>query len=207
MIVFRSILAHDRARPLALAAMLSLAAWPVLGEELNSERIERRFGSYGVAVLEQSADLRLANLFSVEEGGPICRTFAIVRFGQPLPAALAAPHRAILAGGSIGAVFEQHGWQITKTHLHVGEYAAQTDAGRVAELMRIALPASLAMHVYRLSAARHGAPVDYATIVELHHPDYLTLEALERLYAAPSSSLPPAERARLDELVRRSVAP
>lgn len=200
-------LAPERARPLALAAILSLAAWAVHGEELNSERIERRFGSYGVAVLEQSADLRLANLFSVEDGRRVCRTFAIVRFGQALPAAIAEPHRAILAGGSIGAVLEQHGWQITKTPVHVGEYTAQADARRLAELMRIALPASLAMHVYRLSAARDGTSVDYATIVELHHPDYLTLEALERLYAAPRSSPPPSELTRLGELVRHSVSP
>jgi len=45
---------------------------------LNSERIEQRFGSYGITVLEQSDLTRVSNLYTLEEERETCRTFAIV---------------------------------------------------------------------------------------------------------------------------------
>ena len=180
----------------ALAA--ALAALPVGSEELNSERIERRFGSYGVAVLEQSADLRIANLYSVEDAEPICRTFAIVRFELPVPETLRAPHKEILAGGSIGAVLKDAGWQVSKSHLYLGGYDASADASRLADLMSLSLPTALAMHVYRLDAVRGNDTIAYATIIELHHPDYLSERSLKALYdGSPSQPLPSAGLGRI----------
>src|SRR5262245_42966767 len=42
----------------------SSAAVPAAPELLNSERIEQKFGSYGIAVLRSDERLRVANLYS-----------------------------------------------------------------------------------------------------------------------------------------------
>src|SRR5690606_34722880 len=49
-------------------------------ELLNSERIERRFGSYGIDVLQSDGRYRVSNLYSVHDGAKICRTFAVVAY-------------------------------------------------------------------------------------------------------------------------------
>ena len=48
--------------------------------------------------------------------------------------------------------------------------------------MQLGNDAELAMHVYRLVLRKEEQVVDYATIVEVHHPDYLDSTALTRLY-------------------------
>jgi hypothetical protein len=40
------------------------------------------------------------------------------------------------------------------------------------------------MHIYRLSLNKAASALTYATIVEVHHPDYLDLDELARSYAA-----------------------
>ena len=56
---------------------------------LNSERIERKFGSYGIDVLRNDDAVRMSNLYSLRDGEKICRTFAVVlsrmSLIQPLP--------------------------------------------------------------------------------------------------------------------------
>jgi hypothetical protein len=84
-----------------------------------------------------------------------------------------------LAGGSIGAVFAERGWQVRKTHLHYGELDASP---RLAELMAIAPMTRLATHVYALDVVRDERVVEYAAIVEVHHPAYLNLADLESIY-------------------------
>ena len=67
--------------------MRSGAGGYVCGEEsviLNSDRIEQRFGSYGIEVLASEAGLRRSNLFSYEGDTAICRTYAVVQFAEPL---------------------------------------------------------------------------------------------------------------------------
>jgi hypothetical protein len=160
------------------------AAAPVR-ELLNSERIEQKFGSYGVAVLSSDTRLRVANLFSTARALPgageqrTCRTFAVTRYADELAPSVAAEHREIVAGGSIGAVFASHGWRVTKTHMYYGEIDA---APRVAELMRIQTGTRLALDAYVLGVEKDGAAFEYASIVEIHHPDYLGLADLETIY-------------------------
>lgn len=190
------------------AALVLCLLWACTGPPLNSERIERRYGSYGVTVLEQSPDRRLSNLYSLEGGRPVCRTLAIVRFQAPLPRELAPAHAAILAGGSIGAVLEAQGWRVNKVTRHVGEFAATDTARRLQALMSIELPASIAMHVYELSAARGSIEIPYATIVELHHPDYLSVARLTRLYGpVPEPTLTAAELDAIRARAQQSVTP
>ena len=165
-------------------------------ELLNSERIERRFGSYGVQVLRTEGVLRISNLYSETDGQRTGRTFAVVAYPDAVDPALAGPHAEIEGGGSIGAVFTRSGWTVTKRHLWFGELAA---TGMTAALMRIAAGMPLATHVYVLEVTKGDGVFDYATLAEVHHPDYLQLAELRRIYG-------PSSAARADEaLVRRML--
>ncbi len=139
-------------------------------ELLNSERIAQRFGSYGIEVLENDGRVRVSNLYSMEQGGRICRTFAVVKYPDSIDPALAAEHDEIANGGSIGAVFAAHGWRVGKTNLRFLEVDASP---RVAELMHVAAGTRLAAHAYVLDVSRGGRSIEYALLVEIHHPDYL----------------------------------
>jgi hypothetical protein len=174
--------------PLACAQPSVRTSAPALGaavispegrELLNSERIERAFGSYGIEVLQDGPPLRVSNLYSLENGVRVSRTFAVVRYPDGVPAAVAEEHRRILAGGSIGAVFATAGWTVVKSHLHYGERPA---ARTVATLMRIAPGTVLAEHVYSFEVTRGGERYPYATLAEIHHPAYLRRNDLERIY-------------------------
>jgi hypothetical protein len=149
---------------------------------LNSERIQLTFGSYGIDVLEQTDSIRISNLYSLEEGIKTGRTFAVVVYPGQVDPALAEAHRRILAGQSIGAVFKEEGWTVTKEHLYFGEIPLEADFQRVRGLMKLGASGPLAVHVYRLAVARADDSADYATIAEVHHPDFLTLADLNAIY-------------------------
>ena len=186
---------------LAAALASTLFAAVVAGqpaELLNSERIERVFGSYRIAVLESGAEVRVSNLYSVEGAREICRTFAVVRYPAAVAPAFATEHAAIVAGGSIGAVFAAAGWRVEKTHLHYGTVRAQ---GHAAALMSLAPGVELAAHVYELTVVKNDARHRYATIVEIHHPDYLQLEDLPEIYG-PLAEPPTAE---VNELLATAI--
>jgi len=150
---------------------------------LNSDRIRQRFGSYGVKILRQDQQLRVSNLYSVHGERSICRTFAVVRFAQPTAAELGAEHAAIVAGGSVGEVLRQHGWQVEKRRLQLTTLAAapQSEASR---LMGLTEPTTLAVDVYRLNVRRGKLVLPYAVIAEIHHPDYLDTMTLEAMAVA-----------------------
>ena len=153
-------------------------------ELLNSERIAERFGSYGIEVIESDGRVRVSNLFSARDGKRTCRTFAVVRYPDRVDPALAAEHDEIVHGGSIGAVFTAHGWNVGKTHLRFFEIGA---APRVAELMHVAAGARLAAHAYVLDVSKGGRAIEYALLVEIHHPGYLVLADLRAIYGAPDA--------------------
>jgi hypothetical protein len=61
------------------------------------------------------------------------------------------------------------------------------------QMMRLSDIQDLAMHVYRLVLEREGESANYATIVEVHHPDYLSENELHDLYDPDmATSLDPA---------------
>jgi hypothetical protein len=169
-------------------------------ELLNSERIAARFGSYGIEVLTQDDRLRTSTLFSSDGDVRTCRTFALVRYPSRVDPALAAPHAAIVAGGSIGATFAAQGWEVRKTHLDYSEIEASP---RLASLMRIEEKTPLAEHVYVLDVAKDGRVLEYAALVEIHHPDYLRIGDLATLYGAPDSV---ARRDLVNELLAIAAA-
>jgi len=170
----------DRISPVVIAAALSACA--LEPESLNSERIEQRFGSYGIDLLEYAAGVRRSSLYSLAGTSKICRTYAVVRFQDELAPSVATAHADVMAGQSIGATFKSGGWEISKTTLYVGELSLDSAGRPIGRLMHLDGPAELAMHAYRLQLERDSLAIDYATIVEIHHPDYLSPAELRSLY-------------------------
>jgi hypothetical protein len=183
-----------------LAAALGASAME--SEVLNSERIAQRFGNYGIEVLAANSELRRSSLFSIEDNVPVCRTYAVVMFMGQTPWEGNEEHAKILAGGSIGAVFKNSGWHIDKETLFVGSYQVDSSAREVQRLMHLEDSQELALHVYRLSVRKDDLVFEYATIIESHHPDYLTVTDLNRLYPlAGDAPIDAHEVARLVALV------
>ena len=197
----------NRAPTLAVSLLIGLMFGNGSGaEELNSERIERLFGNYRISVLEQTALKRLSNLHSVHDSLATCRTLAMVQYHSPVPAALTDAHREILAGGSIGATLKSHGWRVRKLTQYIGDIEAPADAERLSALMRIPVPQTLALHAYQLDAVGDGGEYAYATIVELHHPDYLSVDALRRIYDNhPTAPLTADRLEEIRDLARSSM--
>lgn len=152
-------------------------------ELLNSERIEQVFGSYGIEVLSSTPMLRVSKLFSTHDEREICRTFAVVAYPREIDGTIAAEHSAILDGGSIGATFAAGSWRVSKVHYYFGDLPS---TAKVEALMGGIEPTRLAVHVYALGVSRGGVEIDYASIVEVHHPDYLNLADLVELYGPAS---------------------
>lgn len=190
-LISRSVMLARRHIHLYIAAiglvLAAVAAAQARREVLNSERIAAAFGSYGVEVLEQNETLRVSNLYSSGGDERTCRTFAVVRYGR-IAAELENEHAAIVAGGSIGAVLTAAGWEVRKTHLKYDRLAA-TDS--LAALMRVPVGTPLAVHVYALDVARAGRTYEYATLVEIHHPEYLTSEDLLEIYGPVDETASP----------------
>ena len=163
-------------------------------ERLNSERIAERFGSYGIEVISSEPGLRRSNLYSSENDVRTCRTYAVVRFVDEPDAMIDHEHAQILAGKSIGAIFKASGWTIFKETLHVGTATLDDTAHPVATMMRLDRKAAVAMHVYRLLIEKQQRAIDYATLIELHHPDYLSRDDLLDLYPVDERTTLPRQQ-------------
>jgi len=170
-------------------------------ELLNSERIEATFGSYGIDVVEDRPGLRLASLYSQTGDEKICRTFAA--------ASLNSEHRelleeleAIASGHSIGATFRRGGWRVAKKTVYTGTVPLQTLRPEVATAMRLRPPHELATHTYLLTLDKDGHSLDYAIILELHHPDYLSAAALSALFPETPGSDSTISADAIHDLVR-----
>lgn len=151
---------------------------------LNSERIAARYGNYGVELLAQSQSERYSCLYSEREGERTCRTLAIVLFTDSADAELPRAMAAIRGGASLGATLQGSGWTPDKLNRYTGSVDFDPESlPAVARLLRLGRPQSLALHVYDLEARRGGRAAAVATLIELHHPDYLDTAALQRIYA------------------------
>jgi len=173
--------------PLPVLAV-ALQACSTQPELLNSERIEKTFGSYGIEILESNDAVRRSNLYSLEDGDRVCRTYAVVQFLEHDTGYTDQVHEEVVSGGSIGATFKSYGWQIFKQTLHVGSITIPDSGTNVAQLMQLAPPRRLAMHVYRLLLEKDGQSVEYARIIEVHHPEYLDEAALRELFDVSEST-------------------
>jgi hypothetical protein len=191
----------SRVSPVVIAAALSACA--LEPESLNSERIDERFGSYGIKVLSHESGIRRSSLYSIDNDSRICRTYAVVRFVDESTPRVADAHADILAGGSIGATFKSTGWQMGKVALHVGSISLDASDHVISDLMHIDGPIELGVHAYQLVLEKDSQTIDYATIVETHHPDYLSLPELEELYGdSIDVDLTDEELRKLSTLIR-----
>ena len=173
--------------PSVLAAVLSACATESV--ILNSERIERRFGRYGIEVLASEAGLRRSSLFSLDGDTATCRTYAVVQFGERQDDRYDDAHSKVLAGDSIGETFKEDGWAIQKRSLYIGDIRVPQGPTQIAQLMRLTGAHDLALHVYQLVLVRDDVALEYATILEVHHPEYLNsaeLRGLSEYDGAPS---------------------
>lgn len=183
----------------ALSALLLACSAPRL--QLNSERIAARYGSYEVRVLQEDDTQRISSLQSDAAGSAVTRTLAITKYADIAPA-IADVAADIRAGASIGSTFRDAGWMIEKPTLFIGTLPVEADFQVVAQLMDVKLPVTLAMHAYRFDVSRNTERYHYATIVELHHPDYLQAADLRQLYRSPLPEQAPAESALLSDTRR-----
>ncbi|MDH3431910.1 MAG: hypothetical protein OEQ14_18065 [Gammaproteobacteria bacterium] len=182
---------HKPIPPVVLAAALSACSFQP--ESLNSERIEQRFGNYDVDVLEQNSGIRRSNVYSTDKGVRTCRTYAVVKFMDPGLAEIAAVHEAVLGGRSIGATFKDAGWEIRKMTTYIGSAQVGDPQHTIARIMRLNTPADVGLHAYQLSIEKGARSIHYATIVESHHPAYLTETELADIYPLESEFRADAE--------------
>ena len=160
----------------------AVSASAVESEVLNSERIEARFGSYGIDIISDRDGQRLASLYSGSGRERVCRTFASVRRQARSSESIDAEQADIAAGRSIGARFRESGWSVAKRTLYTGAVPVSRLIAEVRRRMCLAEGASDAVHAYQLVLGRERHTIDYATIIEAHHPDYLSVDALLGLY-------------------------
>ena len=188
--------------PSVLAAILSACATESVN--LNSERIEKRFGSYGIEVLASEAGLRRTSLFSYDGDTATCRTYAVVEFVEQLDERYNDAHEKVLSGNSIGATFREDGWGIRKKSLYIGSIPLADSSSDLAHLMRLSGAYDLALHIYQLVLVRDDIALEYATIMEAHHPEYLAesdlLDVFEYDAATPVSA---SDLARISDLLFR----
>jgi len=173
----------SQSRIVTAVALLALEGCGGTTPLLNSDRILREFGSYGVDVLYSDATLRISSLYSESNAVQTTRTYAIVKFLHSNDAAYGSAQRKIVAGGSIGATFRAHGFDVEKQTILSGALTVPTDYVALGRGMRLPLPQTLAAHVYQLNVSKNGKSWPYARITEVHHPDYLTTAELQKILA------------------------
>lgn len=168
---------------------VALQACTTEPELLNSERIKQTFGSYGIEVLQNDQQLRRSELYSLESGDKVCRTYAVVQFQEATNVRARTEHSSILDGASIGETFKSAGWRIYKQTLYIGSISPQFPDADILRMMRLDDTQELAMHVYQLLIEKEDVALEYATIVEVHHPEYLAESDLRDLFPVSESSL------------------
>lgn len=168
---------------------------------MNSDQIRERFGSYGVELLAQEDNTRLANLYSVHDGTRVCRTLALTRFQLPVAGPLTDAHLAIRDGASIGATLRAAGWRVVKSDAAFATAAAGPQFARLAA-STVTMGELLALQVYTLqvSDSEHWHP--YAVIAEAYHPAHIPPYADVEDAAALLPTLPLAEQEAMGALVR-----
>lgn len=148
---------------------------------LNSERIKMKFGRYGIDVLKASPELRISNLHSLNKGQKTTRTFAVVQYPKTVNKAYSKEHQIIVDGGSIGQVFKEANWKITKRNLFFGTLPASSLYQKVYDLMGLKTPNELAIRIYQFQISKNDLSYSYATISEIHHPAYLNFNDLTKI--------------------------
>jgi len=186
--------------PRVLAAAISVCTTESVN--LNSERIEERFGNCSIDVLADTEHLRHTSLYSLDGNTKTCRTYAIVRFADERDERAGAEHAQVLAGRSIGAIFKESGWTLQKQTMYIGSLRLPESARRISRLMRLTGAHDLALHIYQLVMTKGEVEFEYATIMEAHHPEYMSTADLSDLYTPDKNvDLAPDDLAQLSALL------
>lgn len=180
----------------AVVLAAAVCACVVEPELLNSERIESRYGNFGIEVVSQIDRVRRSRLYSSANGTRTCRTYAIAQIASEPPPEIAAEHRQISAGASIGATFKSNGWRVFKETRLIDSILLEEDPHNIYTCMHLDDSTPLAVHVYRLLLNKGSRVIDYATIIELHHPDYLREDDVRRLFEFDDTDAPSASERR-----------
>ena len=131
----------------------------------------------------------------------------MVQFADAEIAEIEEAHQDILAGQSIGTTFKDSGWNIRKDTLHIGKLPIPGSQHQIAQLMRLDHGIGLAVHIYRMTLEKSDLSIQYATIIEIHHPDYMTEAALLELYAVDAGrQISPPDLALLLSLIINPAA-
>jgi hypothetical protein len=162
--------------------------------------IEKKFGSYGLDVIENNNENRISFLFSngdhyialnkinaVKKSTGYKKkyhTLALVSFIDS--AKISEVHKKIIEGGSVGATFKDYGWSITKDSMLVLELSRNIHPV-IQKWLKSKAYENLAVHVYTLTVKNKTQTIRYAEIIEIHHPDYLSLTKLKDIYDINSS--------------------
>jgi hypothetical protein len=150
----------------------------------NSERIRLKFGSYGIEVLQSGQGIRVSNLYSIEKGVKTNRTFAVVAYPDIIEPEFRTEHDAIINGQSIGIVFRNNGWLVDKRHQYFGKIKVPPANSDIDAVFGDIGKTQPVIHVYALFVKKDNSEFRYASIAEVHHPEYLDLEDLNAIYGS-----------------------
>ena len=149
---------------------------------LNSERIEQKFGSYGIDIVQSDNQSRVSFLYSLDPNNKNKKnyhTLAIVKFRETRK--VSTIHERILNGGSIGKSFKKEGWDIDKTN-HQMMVISNPDKLLFKSWLKQINNENLALHFYELNVKSKNYYYLYAEILEIHHPEYLGFNDLTEVY-------------------------
>ena len=150
---------------------------------LNSERIEQKFGSYGIDIVQSDNQSRVSFLYSLDPNNKNKKnyhTLAIVKFKETREVSII--HERILNGGSIGKSFKKEGWEIDKTN-HQMMVISNPDKLLFKSWLPQISNENLALHFYELNVKTENYYYLYAEILEIHHPKYLGFSDITEIYS------------------------
>ena len=161
---------------------------------LNSERIEKKFGSYGIEIIENTGSSRVSFLYSLDKNcqqnlslketqiGIHCKqykTLAIVKFLDTND--VIDEHTKILKGASIGATFKNQNWIIKKENILISEIHNKENQ-IINEWSNNPDLEKFAIQIYDISLKKNQLQLKYAQIIEIHNPNYLIIDDLIEIY-------------------------
>jgi hypothetical protein len=150
---------------------------------LNSERIEQKFGSYGIDIVQSDNQSRVSFLYSLDPNNKNKKnyhTLAIVKFKETREVSII--HERILNGDSIGKSFKKEGWEIDKTN-HQMMVISNPDKPLFKSWLPQISNENLALHFYELNVKTENYYYLYAEILEIHHPKYLGFSDITEIYS------------------------
>jgi len=150
----------------------------------NSERIQLKYGNYSIDIIENNSSIRMSSLYSTHDGVRVIRTIAVVAYPSVIEKEFKTEHDAIVGGQSIGTLFKNRGWEIEKHHQYFGEI--ETTNGLFCETANRddTQKTRSAINVYTLVVKKDNTSFEYASIAEVHHPEFLQLDDLAAIYGS-----------------------